>query len=235
LKDSGGVPGLDISPDLISAIKMIPNEYLYYYYHSRKAVQNIISAGVTRGEQLSSLNDALYAKLRMLVENDDMDSIRKTYVDYIQNRISSYMENETRRTSPDLKKISQSIDIGYAEIALDLIESITTGISKSLILNIPNHGAISGMQPTDVVEIPVVVHGNTLQRTQIGEVPDHCLGLMKQVKSYEKLTIEAAIERSYEKALTALSIHPLIEDYDIARKILDGYLSHHGSYFPVLS
>ncbi len=41
----GKVPGLDIDPKVISSLAMIPNEYLYYYYHSKEAVTNIISAG----------------------------------------------------------------------------------------------------------------------------------------------------------------------------------------------
>ncbi len=35
LVSAGGVPGLDIDPGLIASLKMIPNEYLFYYYHSQ--------------------------------------------------------------------------------------------------------------------------------------------------------------------------------------------------------
>jgi 6-phospho-beta-glucosidase len=68
----------------------------------------------------------------------------------------------------------------------------------------------------------------------VGEVPDHCLGLMKQVKEFERLTIAAAVEGSYAKALTALALHPLVPDYATAKTILDEYRQKHGRFFPAL-
>jgi 6-phospho-beta-glucosidase len=60
------------------------------------------------------------------------------------------------------------------------------------------------------------------------------MGLIQQVKHYEHLTIEAAIEQSYQKALLALTIHPLVRDYSKAKSILDEYITQHHNYFPVL-
>ena len=57
---------------------------------------------------------------------------------------------------------------------------------------------------------------------------------MQQVKAYERLTIAAATEGSYAKALQALVLHPLVQDYDIAKAILEGYREGHGPWFPVL-
>ncbi len=68
----------------------------------------------------------------------------------------------------------------------------------------------------------------------MGSIPDADLGLMKSVKAYEKLTIQAAVEDSYETALEALTLHPLVPGYDIAKQILDDYLEQHGDYFPKL-
>jgi alpha-galactosidase/6-phospho-beta-glucosidase family protein len=58
---------------------------------------------------------------------------------------------------------------------------------------------------------------------------------MKQVKAYELMTIEAALEGSYKKAVAALTIHPLVSDYGLSKKIVDGYMKKHGEYFPKLS
>jgi 6-phospho-beta-glucosidase len=58
---------------------------------------------------------------------------------------------------------------------------------------------------------------------------------MKTIKAYEHLTVDAAVRRSYTLALQALTIHPLVQDHELARKVLDGYLSMHGEYFPALS
>jgi len=68
----------------------------------------------------------------------------------------------------------------------------------------------------------------------IGSVPDHALGLMKQVKEYERLTIEAALTGSYQRAVQALALHPLVPSQSIAKQILDGYIEAHGTLFPTL-
>jgi 6-phospho-beta-glucosidase len=231
----GGVPGLDIHPDVIASLKMIPNDYLYYYYHSKQAVSNIQKAGITRGESIARMNLQLFSKLRELRELEDFSNLRKVHSDYIQNRSKSYMMNETGQDKSKLAKIIESSEIGYAELALDLIESLSGGKTSRLILNIPNRGSITGMDPNSIVEIPAVVSKNTVLPVAIGEVPDHCLGLMKQIKAYELLTIEAALEGSYKKAVAALTIHPLVSDYNLSKKIVDGYLKNHGEYFPKLS
>ena len=90
------------------------------------------------------------------------------------------------------------------------------------------------LEDQDVVEIPVLVSHNQLQPMLIKHIPVHCLGLMQQVKYYEHLTIEAAVENSYQKALLALSVHPLVGDYGLAQSILDQYILRHQGYFPAL-
>jgi len=66
-------------------------------------------------------------------------------------------------------------------------------------------------------------------------VPDHALGLMKQVKGYERLTVEAALTGRYEAALAALALHPLVPTHATAKAILDEYIQRHGALFPRLA
>jgi 6-phospho-beta-glucosidase len=68
----------------------------------------------------------------------------------------------------------------------------------------------------------------------MGPLPDHALGLMKSVKAYERLTIQAAVEGSYTLALKALALHPLVPSYETAKLILDDYVARHGDDFPAL-
>jgi 6-phospho-beta-glucosidase len=57
---------------------------------------------------------------------------------------------------------------------------------------------------------------------------------MKMVKAYERLTIQAAVEGSYELALQALALHPLVPSYETARAILDDYRVQHAAYLSYL-
>jgi 6-phospho-beta-glucosidase len=237
LKAVGGVPGLHINLDTIEALKMLPNEYLYYYYHSREAVQNILKAGVSRGEQLTALNSQLFQNLTQLRKAEEPEKMQACYQAYLAERSSTYMSRESGEAGSN--QVEQLMDLaefteGYTGVALDLIEGLQGKNPHQMILNIPNQGAIQGMEPKDVVEIPAFVSRNSIRPLAVGQIPDHCLGLMKQIKNYEKLTISAAKERSYAKALQALTLHPLVSDYALAKQILNQYIEKQAAWYPEL-
>lgn len=234
---TSGVPGLPFDPDLVVSLEMIPNEYLFYYYYATQAVNNILSSGESRGEQIARQNLQLFAELKAKFGDQDYDGMRESYQAYLDLRGSTYMAKETGK-SHDLSGLDPNIlksltDEGYAGVALNLIEALNGNKPIMQILNIPNQAAIQDLDDQDVVEIPTMVSHDHIQPLVIGEIPTHCLGLMKQVKHYEQLTIEAAVERSYQKARLALTIHPLVRDYSIAGSILEKYISLHQNYFPI--
>jgi 6-phospho-beta-glucosidase len=90
------------------------------------------------------------------------------------------------------------------------------------------------MAEDDVVEVTCLVRNGVIRPFAMGALPDHALGLMKSVKAYERLTIQAAVEGSYALALKALSLHPLVPSFETARAILDDYVAQHGDSFPTL-
>jgi 6-phospho-beta-glucosidase len=237
---SGGIPQFPFDPRLIELLGMFPNEYLYYFYYSRQAVANILKAGISRGEQILGDNQLLFNKINYLNGKGDYAEIEKTYLDYVGRRGGTYMQNETGggETSGNLallEQLDQASREGYAGVALDLIESLMGLGDHRMILNILNRRSIPAMDKDDIVEIPAMVTSDKIEPINVGSIPDHCLGLMKTIKAYEHLTVKAAVERSYDQALQALTIHPLVQDHELARKVLDGYLSMHGNYFPVLN
>lgn len=239
LKTGVGGSWLPFEPKLISALGMIPNEYNYYYYYRRQAVRKILDAGQTRGEQILDMNNRLFPRLVELQEMGEAEELQREYRRYLSERSRTYMSGEYGEAgsptdfNPDL--VEALSGEGYAGVALDLIEGLEGLEPKKMVVNVPNRKAIAGMEDMDVVEIPVTVTSGAVQPEVVGEIPTHALGLMKQVKAYERLVVEAAVERSYQKALLALSLHPLVSDYDLARRILDDYCDKHGSYFPELT
>ena len=238
-KSSNLIPGLPFDPQLIINLGIIPNEYLYYYYYSNQSVNNILSAGESRGEQIAKLNKKLFQVLKEKFEVEDLPGMQTAYQTYLDLRGDTYMVNETGKPH-DLSSLSRTTiesinDEGYAGVALNLIEGLMGNKPVVQILNIPNGGAITGMDEFDVVEIPTLVMKDQIHPMAVGDVPSHCIGLMKQVKVFEKLTIEAAVNKSYQKAQLALTIHPLVRDFKISGTILDEYISKHKGYFPELS
>ncbi len=235
----GGVPGLPFPADLIAALRMIPNEYLYYYYFAKGAVENILRSTRTRGEQLVEMNRKLFADLGRLKSEYQFQAMKCRYEAYLQERSETYMNVETghqdRKTLVSQEVSRGMNEGGYTGVAIGLMEALTGHSPKTMVLNIPNRGGITGMDVEDVVEISGYVGPGFIRPMAVGEIPAACLGLMKQVKEYERLTIEAATEGSYAKALQALTIHPLIRDGNVARRILNDYRLRHGVLFPNLA
>lgn len=233
---AGTMPGLPFAAELIQELGLIPNEYLYYYYYARQAVEHILAAGRTRGEQIAGLNQRLWAELARLYRSGDIRAMREVHAFYLAERGGTYMATETGHRGSELNgaALQELAGEGYAGVALDLIAGLRGSGGREMILNVPNKGAIRGMRDDDVVEVPTFVCRDLLRPLAVGTVPLDPLGLMQQVKAYEKLTIAAAVEGSYAKALRALTVHPLVHDYEIARAILDDYRREHADTFPVL-
>jgi 6-phospho-beta-glucosidase len=200
-------------------------------------VKNILEAGQTRGEEVVELNQSLYENLRDLMVAGELGKMSGRYHEYLQRRGETYMAKETgsqHKAALDPRLAPALEGEGYAGVALDLIEGLDGVTPHTLILNTANLDSIDGMQEADVVEIPAKARESSVQPIRVGKIPEHCLGLMKQVKAYERLVIEAALEGSYSKAHLALTIHPLVMDRRKARQILDGYIVQHGGFFPAL-
>jgi 6-phospho-beta-glucosidase len=239
LRERGGqFPHLPFSLELIEALGCIPNEYLYFYYYPRQSVDNLLKAGQSRAQQILPFNLELYSDLRLIRdEAADPAKIDSLYARYLARRGGTYMTLETGsevRDEPaaEADRIAQSAE-GYSAVALELIEALT-GRAAAPILNVPNRGALPGMSDDDVVEVTCHVNHGVVRPIAMGALPDHALGLMKSVKAYERLTIQAAVEGSYELALKALALHPLVPSFETARAILDDYRLQHAAYLAYL-
>jgi 6-phospho-beta-glucosidase len=122
----------------------------------------------------------LLADLRRSKAQGDLDGMLAAYRAYLGERGGSYMVAETGRGQHDGSKPAD--DEGYAGVALDLIEALSSARPRTMILNVPNRGAMSAMAHDDVVEIPAVIAQSFIRPLAVGDVPDHCLGLIKQVR-----------------------------------------------------
>ncbi len=248
LLNGGHVLGLPFDLDFVKALDAFPNEYLYFFYQSKQSVENLLRAGQSRAQQILPFNDALYDGLRRIRrlktifddEAEDPAAVDAVYARYLRQRGSTYMTLETGAathgasdTASDQEAIAAAAE-GYSAVALGVIEALTGEHAATPILNVPNRGVLPGMADDDVVEVTCHVGNGVIRPLALGALPDHALGLMKSLKAYERLTIQAAVEGSYALAVKALALHPLVPSYETARRILDGYIAEHGDYFPTL-
>ena len=81
-------------PDLIRGLGLIPTEYLFFYYSRRRALENQLKQGSTRGAEIEQLSRTLIPSLaRLLLQGDGAGAIA-TYAEYLNTRSGAYMKLE---------------------------------------------------------------------------------------------------------------------------------------------
>jgi alpha-galactosidase/6-phospho-beta-glucosidase family protein len=120
-----------------------------------------------------------------------------------------------------------------SEGALEMIESVAgAGNHYHLAANVPNVGQVSNLPIGAIVETPIVVDGSGIHPVHIGTLPDGIAELCRRETIVSQLCVDAAIEGDRAKALQCFLLDPVITDIDIAKKILDDYLTSYKEYLP---
>ena len=96
--------------------------------------------------------------------------------------------------------------------------------------NLINKGKISNLPDDMVVEVPAVVTYSGINGFSFGELPDAVASLTHREGVVQKLSAEAAVEGSREKALRALDLDDIVPDPETGRKLLESFLNEHAEY-----
>lgn len=212
-------------PLLVRRLKMYPNEYLYYYYYHDLALREISSRRLTRGEEIAEWSRRLLAELKRTDMEEQAAQGLEIYKAYRQERSASYMNYWSGSNSQKAGR-----DEGYAGVALEVIAALEGGLSTHTALNTRNLGAIDGLRAQDVVEVSCRVDAQGIHPQPIGAVPEHQELLMRSVKRYERLCVEALSTRSRALAIEALMAHPLVMSYSLASRLVERYFAVHAAY-----
>lgn len=222
-------------PELAQAQGLIFNGYLYYYYNREEAVANILRGGQTRGETIAVINQQMHTELAPLDMDQDFDLAMAIYVRSYQKRNNSYMaiESGSQREPVPISFAPADLgedDGGYAGVALNFIAAMQADHHCQMVLSVPNQGAISGLADDDVVEITCNIDQNGAHPIQIGAVPELQMYLIRQVKLFERLAVQAITRRDRSLAKLSLMVHPLVNSYTLADRLVDAYLAAHRDF-----
>lgn len=120
-----------------------------------------------------------------------------------------------------------------SEGAVELIENIAgAGSHYHLAANLPNTGQIANLPVGAIVETPIHVDGAGIHPVHVGALPESIAELCRREIAVAQLCVDSAIEGNREKALQCLLLDPVITDIDVAKKILDHYLTEYKEYLP---
>lgn len=208
---------------LLKERSAVLNEYLYYYYYSEKALRNVLHAKQIRSEQILEINKNMMSELKLA---NTFEKSLYIFEKWYGERENNYMASETgvKRSTPWHFDVFDKDDGGYAGVALKFIEIEKSGKEDDMILCTQNGGAIPNMLPADVVEITCQVSKSGVTPHKFENVDEQNLELIRRVKVYERLASAAIREKSKQKAIEALTLHPLINSYSLAKSLIDEYL-----------
>jgi 6-phospho-beta-glucosidase len=181
----------------------IPNSYLAYYYHRSEKLRTMQAQPRTRAAICMSIEEDL------LEEYGD-DSL------YIKPALLNERGGHL-----------------YSEAAVSLADSIWNDRGDIQVVNWKNQGALPCLEADEVAEIPFKIGKNGAMPVPLRSVGSpHMHALIRSIKAYERMTVEAAYSGDRDLAVSALLTHPLIMDCGHAARCFDEMICAHKAYLP---
>jgi 6-phospho-beta-glucosidase len=192
----------DWDPQTIQSLQMIPNYYLQYFYHTDRKLRAQAKWPPSRAEEV------------MAVEQD---------------LLRQYADPALAEPPADLIKRGGAY---YSTVATQLLNAHYNDLGEVHIVNVPNGGAVRDWPAEWVLELPAMVDRAGFHPQPAEALPAVCYGLLAAVKSYELLTVEAAVHGDRSAAFQALLAHPLGPSADRVGPVLEDLLETHRQYLP---
>jgi 6-phospho-beta-glucosidase len=186
----------------VETLGMIPNYYLEYYYYTDKKLAAQEKWPPSRAEEVMKVETAL---------------------------LQQYTEPNRSEPPEDLMKRGGA---HYSTVATQLLNAHYNDLRENHVVNITHRGAVTGWPEDWVLEMPCRVGADGITPIPTEPLPPICFGLLAHVKSYEILTVEAAVHGDRKAAYEALLAHPLGPPADKVQTVLDDMLEINRRYLP---
>lgn len=184
----------------IEVLGMLPNYYLQYFYHTARKLQLQQEWPPSRGEEVIEIEKGL---------------------------LNQYADPALTSPPADLMLRGGAY---YSTVATQLLNAHYNDSGETHIVNTTHAGAVKGWPENWVLEMPCRVDKNGIHPLPAEPLPPVCFGLIAQVKSYELLTVEAAVHGDRDAAFQALMAHPLGPMADCVQTVLDDMLVTNRKY-----
>ena len=217
--------------DLIRALRLIPTEYLFFYYSRRRALENQRKQGGTRGTEIEQLNRKLIPRLAELLRRGDGVQAIAAYSEYLNTRSDAYMklEGEGGSALQDSEAVYRDpfrAASGYHRIALAVMTALCGSEPMRIIVNTANAGSIPELDANDIVEVPCGISEAGITPEPCGSLPEAVRGMVIAVKAYERAAIEAALTGSKLTARKAMLLYPAIGEWEPSHELLEQLIIH---------
>ncbi len=187
-------------PALIETLQMLPNYYINYFYSTAKKLAEQEQWPPSRAETV------------MQVEAD---------------LLAEYADPNRSEPPADLMKRGGA---WYSTLATQLLNAHYNDLGETHIVNTPHRGAVASWPADWVLELPARISRAGVDPLPAEPLPSVCFGLLAAVKSYEILTVEAAVHGDRKALYEALLVHPLGPSADQIPAVLDDLLATNRPY-----
>lgn len=187
----------------------LPNTYLQYYLYPQHILKN---------------ENPEYTRA-----NEVMDGNEKQ-VHEMCDKVIALGKIKGTEFEPD----PNSMD-GHAGYIVDLAYAISHNTGEIFLCMHENNGTIENLSSGMMLESQVRVGINGVEPITVGPVKTFYKGLLENQYAYEKLTVDANLEGSYQKAVQALTLNRVVDDFDKAKDLLDDYMKVNKDYWPELN
>ncbi len=192
LETPGGpanIPEISYPKGFLRALGMLPSSYVRYFYETRRMLDGIRSNPLTRAQEVARIEEDLLALYR-----DD-----------------AVVEK------PEL--LSERGGAWYSRVACDVMRALRSEEGAVHIVNTLNRGVIPNLPDDASIEVRCTIDNTGITPLPLDPPQERIAGLIRQVKAYERLGIEAAVNRDRDAMLMALNTHPLVPSATVASRV----------------
>ena len=182
----------------------LPNTYLQYYLYPDYKVKKMDPHYTRANEVMDNREKRVFAECRRIIENNSAKDSKVVHND------------------------------AHGDMIIEVAESIAHNRHKFFIVIIENNGIIENLSDDAMVEVTATLGINGPRPYRVGKIDTFYKGLIENQYAFEKLTVEAWLEGSYNKALKALTLNRTIIDAKKARQVLDALIEENKGYWPEL-
>ncbi len=190
------------TPRFIQKLGMIPNYYLEYYYETERKLEEQEKWPPSRAEAVMEIEKELL----------------KTYA-------------EADRTQPP-DSLMQRGGAYYSTVATQLINAHYNDLNEIHICNVRHNGAVHGWEKHWVLELPCTVNKEGIHPIAAEPLPLYNYVLLEQVKNYELMTVDAAVNGDERMLYRALLAHPLGPNEELIPEFIQELLRINRPYLP---
>lgn len=192
----------DVGADIQKLLGCLTSPYLQYYYKTGQRVEELKAKSQTRGEYVQDLEKIVFA---------------------------GYADTNNADIPKELYKRGGG---GYSEVAMNFVNAVYNNVDTEMVVNVQNKGAVPFLPDDGVVEINCLVNKRGMAPIHKSYIPAPCWGLISEVKNYEMLAVEAAVEGNVTKMKQALLAHPLVREYSVVEKLVPDLLEGSKEFLP---